>query len=154
MHHNSWPAGLRCPDRDVQGWTDNCCVRLCSQNTYTHTGTDTQSYFHAIVPVLKHKGTRWFNPWQNCEDEELLRLQLAPLEDVIGEGPVPKPKVARMWEVIKNSTSGADGSARRGSICPLKWCKHNPQGVRETIPPWRKREKAAGWTEIIVKLYM
>lgn len=124
------------------------CALVFTEDRHTH------SYFHAIVPLLKHKGTCRFNPWQNCEDEELLHLQLAPLKDVIGEGPVPKPKVARTWEVIKNSTSGADGSARRGRICPLKWCKHNPQGVRETISPWRKREKAAGWTEIIVKLYM
>lgn len=40
-----------------------------------------------------------------------------------------------MWEVIENSTRGADGSARRGCICSTKWCKHNTQGVRDSILP-------------------
>lgn len=107
--------------------------------------THTRSYFHAIVPLIKHKGTCWFNPSQNCEDEELLRLQLAPLNNVTGEGPAANPKVARTWEVIENSTSRADGSARRNSICPLKWCKPNTQGVRETIPSLAKaREGCRG----------
>lgn len=42
---------------------------------------------------------------------------------------------SRMWEVIENSSRGADGSTRCGSICPMKWCKHNTQGVRDTILP-------------------
>lgn len=42
---------------------------------------------------------------------------------------------SQMWEVIENSSRGADGSTRCGSICPMKWCKHNTQGVRDTILP-------------------
>lgn len=55
--------------------------------------------------------------------------------------PCPSPqggthhKVSRMWEVIENSTRGADGSMCCGSICSTKWCKHNTQGVRDTILP-------------------
>lgn len=109
-------------------------VCSCVHRTHAHA----RSYIHAIVPLIKHKGTCWFHPSQNCDDEEPQRLQLALLKDVIGEGLVANPKVARTWEVIENSTSGADGSARRGSICPLKWCKHNTQGVRDTIPSLAK----------------
>lgn len=58
-----------------------------------------------------------------------------------GENSCPSPQggtlhmASRMWEVIENSSRGADGSTRCGSICPMKWCKHNTQGVRDTILP-------------------
>lgn len=67
------------------------------------------------------------------------KTSVGSVESCHGRSSCPSPqggtyhRVSWMWEVIENSTRGADGSTRCGSICSTKWCKHNTQGVRDTI---------------------
>ena len=81
-----------------------------------------------------HGRSKGFCVWLTAQRQKFAALISEPLSCPGPQGGTHH-KVSWMWEVIENSTRGADGSRRCGSICSTKWCKHNTQGVRDTILP-------------------